>query len=666
MHNKTLKFMALLAGALLLASVLTGCQNSSSKQAATTAVTAKAMTTIDPCYSGRDLSGTWDEEQATKISLHGSSIAVSGAGAKAVGSTLTISKEGVYVLSGALADGQIIVDAVDTAKVQIVLNGASLTCADNAPIYIKQADKVFLTLAKNTTNTVIDGSKYTLADGEDEPDAAIFSRSNLTINGTGGLTVKAKYKNGIASKDDLMITGGTIKVNAVNDGLRGRDSVGIHDGSIVINAAQGDGLQANNDQDTAKGWISIDGGTLTITAGKDGIQAETVLQVTDGTVTVKTGGGSANASTDSKSNERPGWGKWAEDSAATSNDEPSAKGLKAKAAINIAGGKLTIDSSDDSVHANGDVMISNGTVNISSGDDGIHADASLVVKNGTIDIAQSYEGLESTTITINGGKININAKDDAFNATGGSNGSALYGRPGQSGLTGTRSSTGQDSAFIRITGGYVAVNTSGDGIDSNGSLYLDGGTVVVSGPTNNGNGPIDYTGVAEISGGTVAISGSSGMAQNFSDSSKQNSLLVAFSVVQKVGNLVGLQDASGNTILSLAPAMDYQSVLKSSPKLEQGKTYTLYSGGSASGKNTDGLYTDGKYQAGTKVIIVNLSEAATSISDTGEKIINMGGPGGRGGHGDPGDRPGMGGPRRGAIPDKSNDTVNNDSGTANQ
>ncbi len=281
---------------------------------------------------------------------------------------------------------------------------------------------------------------------------------------------------------------------------------------------------------------------------------------------------------------------------------------------------------------------------MSSGDDGIHADSSLVVKNGTIDISQSYEGLEGTTITVNGGKIHVTAKDDGFNAAGGNDGSALGGRPGENNFTVEKSNDGNDSTFIRITDGYVNINASGDGIDSNGSLFVDGGTVLVNGPTNNGNGPLDYNGVAEITGGNLAVAGSSGMAQNFSDSSSQNSLLVAYSSVQKAGTLVSLLDESGNTILSFTPAKDYQSIVISTPKLEPGKTYTLYSGGSTGGKNTDGLYTDGNYSPGTKVVSVTLSGVATSISDTGDQITGMGGPG-------------MGGPKGRPMPDDNQGNI---------
>lgn len=636
MNHISRKFMTLLTAGMLFASVLSGCQEGSAAYLPISTASADELTLMGPGYSNRDLAGTWDEQAATKIALNGSSITVSGSGATASGSTLTINAAGVYVLSGTLTNGQIVVNAGDSDKVQLVLDGVSITNKNNAPIYVKQADKVFLTLADGKKNSVTDGANYTLAKGEDEPNAAIFSKSDLTINGAGTLTVSANYNNGIASKDDLIIAGGTITVTAVNDALRGRDSVAIHNGDLIINATQGDGIQATNDQDAKKGWVSIDGGTVNITAAKDGIQAETVVQITNGTVTTKTGGGSTNARTKAKDNMPGGWGDWDQGAAEQADDTASAKGLKAGTALYVTGGKINIDAADDSVHSNGNVIIKAGTLTLNSGDDGIHAETSLVVDGGTINIAQSYEGLEGSTITVNNGNIHVTAQDDGINAGAGTDSSAP-GRPGENNTE--NSSVQPNSAFLRIKNGTVVVNAAGDGLDANGSLYVDGGTVLVNGPTNNGNGALDYDNVAEITGGTLVAAGSSGMAQNFTSSTKQNSLLVAYSSTQKAGTLVSLQDEKGQTILTFAPAKDYQSIVISSPKLEQGKTYTLYSGGSSSGKNSDGLYTGGNYSGGSKVVSVTLSGAATSITDTGAQFTGMGGPGGPGGGGH------MGGPR---------------------
>jgi hypothetical protein len=620
----------MLMAALIALGGLTGCStgNSTAGTAAVTAATAAdGLAPITVQYSSEDLDSTWDAGPATAVALQGDSIAVTGAGAAVKGSTLTITAAGTYVLSGALNDGQIIVDAGKNDHVRLVLNGASLSCSDGPAIYAKQAEKTILVLAPGSHNTVSDGAAYILA-GEDDPDAAIFSQDDLTVNGAGSLIVNGQYNHGIATKDNLVITGGNITVTAAGDGLRGRDSIAVKDGVITIDAG-GDGLQANNDEDADKGWISLDGGVFTITAGEDGVQAKTVLQVTGGKFTLTTGGGSANASAGAGGEPRSEWGQRQTTAPENVNteDNVSAKGLKASGSIYISGGTTDIDSSDDSVHSNGEILIKESVLTISSGDDGIHADSALRVDGGEILISQSYEGLESAAITINGGTIRVTSKDDGFNAAGGNDGSAMGGRPGENSFK-------SDSAyFIRITGGYISINSGGDGIDSNGALYFNGGTVTVSGPTSNNNGPLDYNGACEVTGGILAIAGSSGMAQSPGTSSSQNSITVTYRTAQAAGTMAALTDDSGNTVLAFAPAKTYQSIVFSSPLLEKGKTYTLVSGGTCSGQLTDGLYTGGACSGGAELAKITVSDTVTRVADDGSAVTGgIGGPGGWGGN----------------------------------
>ncbi len=602
MKFKRCKSTIALFAVLLLFSVFFGCSKND------------ADATIDT--NG----GDWEGEAATMIAFDGTSIAISGTGAEVDGTAVTITAAGIYVLSGSFSDGQVIVEAADSDEVQIVLNGVELNCSNNAPIVVNQADKVILTLAEGTDNTVTDGTSYDLASGEDEPNAAIYSKDDLTINGAGALTVTGNYLNGILSKDSLKIKSGAITVTAVNDGLRGRDEVNIEDGAIVVNAGS-DAIQSNNDEDTTKGLVTITGGTLDLTAGNDGIQAATTIDISGVAFTISSGGGSANASTDQNGEQQQDWGEWGSENTEDATDEEaestSAKGLKAGTALTISGGTFELDTSDDAIHSNDTINISGGTINISSGDDGVHADNTLVVDGGTFDISQSYEGLEATAITVNGGAIHVIASDDGFNAAGGADGSSTNGRAGQNDFS------EDTSAFIRFTDGYVYINADGDGIDSNGSLYVDGGTVLVNGPTNDGNGPLDYTGTAEITGGTFVAVGSSGMAQTFSSSSTQAVLMVVYSSTQKADTLLSLEDASGNALLAFAPAKNYQSVVISTPDLEQGGTYTLYSGGTAAGDGDDGLYTSAS--GATKVVSTALSSISTSISDSGGQVRSSGG-----------------------------------------
>ena len=362
---------------------------SSATATRTDANTPVATSTISVEYDSDDLVSSTNSSDTPTIELRGDSIAFDGSGATVNGSTITITAAATYRISGTLDDGQIIVDTQDKETVVLVLDGAEIACSTSAPIYVMNADKAVITLADGTENAITDGEAYILTDAEsDEPNAAIFARDDLTINGNGSLTVRANYSNGIASKDDLKITGGTITVVAVNDGIKGRDSIAVRDGTVIVDAGA-DGLQSNNDEDPEKGYILIEGGTLDITAGLDGIQAEAKLAITGGEIAVSSGGGSANSSSSGN------WGNWGGPAANTSTGE-SAKGLKAGVDITIGGDAvIDIDSSDDALHSNDSLTIDGGALSLSSGDDGIHADATLTINSGVVSIAQSYEGIET-------------------------------------------------------------------------------------------------------------------------------------------------------------------------------------------------------------------------------------------------------------------------------
>lgn len=204
---------------------------------------------------------------------------------------MTISNAGTYIVSGELTDGQLLVEATKNDTVHLVLNGVTLKNSSTSPLFIKQAEKVILTLAEGSKNSIADTENYVFVTDEDEPDATLFSKSDLTINGSGALTITANYKNGIASKDNLVITNGDITVTAVNDALRGKDSITIADGSFNLTAG-GDSIKSNNAEDSALGCVIIDGGDFIINAKNDGIQAETALIVTNGIFDIACGGGS--------------------------------------------------------------------------------------------------------------------------------------------------------------------------------------------------------------------------------------------------------------------------------------------------------------------------------------------------------------------------------------
>ena len=523
----------------------------------------------------------WDGSDVTAIVLNGSSITVEGEGAEVNGSVVTITAGGNYDVSGSLSDGQVVVNSEDESIVRLILNGADISCSDNAPVYVEQAQKAMIVLAEGTQNKVSDGSSYN--SGEEYANAAIFSKDDLTICGDGALAVNGNYNDGIAGKDGLIIAGGSITVHSVDDGIRGKDYLVIKGGDIVVDA-EDDGLKSNNDENAAKGYIYISGGEIDISSGGDGIQAETDVLISKATIDVYSGGGSGGY---------------------LGYDE-SAKGIKSTVCTVIGSGTITIDAADDAIHSDGSLEISGGTLDLASGDDGVHAENDLLVESGDIVISESYEGLESASgsITINGGDIYIVASDDGINvAAGGDSGGGQ--RRSVSGTSGT--------CALNINGGYVYVNSSGDGLDSNDNINITGGTTLVNGPTSNSNGPLDYDGSCSVSGGFLLAVGSSGMAQAPGSSSSQYSVAITFRSTIYSGNIIHVEDEDGNDIMTFKTSKSCQSAVLSSPDLENGKTYKVYTGGSSTGTNADGLYSGGTYSGGSLYASFTISGKVTTV-----------------------------------------------------
>jgi hypothetical protein len=285
--------------------------------------------------------------------------------------------------------------------------------------------------------------------------------------------------------------------------------------------------------------------------------------------------------------------------------------MKAGVDITITGGTVNIDSSDDALHSNDSLTIYDGEIVLASGDDGIHADATLEINGGNLTITKSYEGIESATVTINDGTIHIVSSDDAINVAGGADGSSIDGRPGQNAFATS------GSYHLYINGGYIAIDAGGDGLDSNGSITMTQGTVLVNGPTNDGNSALDYIGTFDITGGFLVATGSSGMAEAPSASSTQYSILYSFQSQQAAGTLVHIETEDGQAVLTFVPTKTYQSVVLSSPELENGSTDVLYTGGSSTDTVTDGLYTDGTYTAGTQVASLTISGMVTTAGSAG-------------------------------------------------
>lgn len=587
---------AILSGLVMAAMMLAGC--GSNETAATSAASSEAQnestenfsdktlsttetgsadtensldeSAMDLEFTARDLDVGYEESTAVQVTLSDSGIQVSGDGAEADGTTLTIKEEGTYVISGSLSSGQIVIEADDSAKIHLVLNGVSVRCENSAALLIRGADKVFVTLAEGSENTLESGSEA--PSGEDENvDGVIFSRSDLTLNGSGSLTINAGYKHGIVSKDDLVITGGVYNITAVGGGLYGKDCVKILDGTFNLNVEM-DGIQSDNEEDADRGFVYIAGGTYDITAGHDGIQAETLLKVAEGTINITTGTGSGAAvngssDTDSTSN--------GSTNVTDSSSSESIKGLKSGSLLEITGGTIVINSEDDSVHSNGSITITAGDLTISSDDDAVYADENLQIDGGSIQILQSYEGLEGKSVVINDGTISLVSADDGINANGGADSSG-FGGFGRGFETDSFGSSETD-IYIAINGGEITIDASGDGLDSNGNLYITGGVTYISGPSDSGNGALDYgegcTG--EISGGVLLAVGASGMAENMSSSSTQCTFMQNLDETASGGDTVTITDASGNVLASYTPVRSYQNIIFSCPELQVGETYTV-------------------------------------------------------------------------------------------
>ena len=345
-------------------------------QAAIDEAMSDAAIDITDMFTKRDLAGTYDESEAVKITLSGKTAACNSSNVQIEDGVVTIKAAGVYVLSGTLTDGTIVVDAGDDDKVQLVLDGVSIMAADYAAIYAKNADKVFVTLAEGAGNSLTVSGDYVQTD-DNNVDAVIFAKCDLTLNGTGSLTVKDNMGHGIVSKDDLVVTGGTYTIYSQDHCLNGKDSVRIADGTFNLSCDE-DGIHAGND-DQQDGYVYIEGGDINISVGDDALHAEGLLIITGGDIDV------------SKSCE-------------------GVEGYK----ILVTGGDIDVVSSDDGFNAAG------GSSGSGYNHDGF---------GGGPDMGGVYMDADSDAyIFITGGTININADGDGIDSNGciGITGGSVY------------------------------------------------------------------------------------------------------------------------------------------------------------------------------------------------------------------------------------------------
>ena len=510
-----------------------------------------ANTSVEDASSSEDDAGTTDTSSATTITLSGSSASASGSASSNVkvdGGTVTISGGGTYVISGELSNGRIVVNA-PKADVRLVLKGASITSSDGPAIDIQDAGNAIVVLAKDSKNTLTDGATY--ASGQ-EATAALFSSDTLTVTGTGSLDVSGSYKDGISSKNGLIITGNTtINVKAADDGLRGKDYLVVEAGTLTVEAG-GDGLKSSEGNDETKGFISLGKASVTLTSSDDAITATTDVTVKDTTLTITAGGGQANATVEEQA--APG-----QESTADSTT-PSPKGINAGVSYTQDSGSVTVNAAD--------------------------------------------EGLQAPFINVAGGELSIAAGDDGINASNGDH--VIEGHE-------NADTESDDGSVLTISGGEVEVSyASSDGIDSNGSAYVKGGIVVVSGQAGEMDGAVDANGETQL----VGVTGSPSVS---------------------AGDTLTVTDSSGSQVASVK--VDFTAAAITVLGLTEGQQYTVAtsSGGSATG-------------------------TASALS------AGMGGPmgGGAGGQGDPGGQGGQPGGGQGQQPDGGQGQQSNGQQPGNQ
>jgi len=601
---------------------------------------------VSVSLSKSDLDASWDDS-ASLIQLSQDSVSYDETdGLSLENNVLTIRRGGTYVLQGELSDGRIIVDLSDsTEKAHLVLNGVSVTSKTSSPLTILQADKTIITLADHTTNSLSDAHEYTdsntgeTGDAASFPSACLVSKDDLTINGNGTLAVNGNCSNGIHCKNDLRIVSGTINVQAENHGIRGNDSVLLHDGIVHVTCG-GDGIKSSNDENEEKGFVLVEGGSTAICAGQDGIDAASSVTITDGILDITSGGGTENAPAHSESQfggRGGGHGSHGNDYMPFNGNSPemnfappekdfhdrelkpeefdpsgrkfpgedflppdqhpenkepvpenstkttsdvSMKGISADTSLFICGGTIQINSADDALHADNCVTVcGNPALTIASGDDGIHGDSQVTISdNAIISITESYEGIESAKIMVSGGKVNLRSTDDGFNA----------------------SASGNDGSTeeLEITGGYVYVNADGDGLDSNGDIKMTGGTVIICGPTNDGNGALDSgdnQNTIIVTGGTLIALGSTGMME-----APQANYIGSAALNASEGTMIVVTDSEGRVLGALKTPKAARGIVFSADGMPDG--YRVYTGGTYNGTlNEDGWGTGGSYTEGSLI-----------------------------------------------------------------
>ena len=486
--------------------------------AGTSTSNAAAGQTLDAQthYTNENL--TWDSSDEKAIDL-ANPTATDGVSVE--NGTITITSGGTYRITGEYS-GQVKIEAAKTDTVRLVLDNAKITNSTGAAINVVSAAEAIIYTAAGTTNAVADEANYT-ATGDDDPDAAIYSTANLTLTGEGSLSVEGAYEEGIHTTGGLVIASGTLKVSAANTGIKGKDYVDITGGIVNVTAAQ-DGIKSTNTDDESLGFTRLSAGSVTVSAGDDGLKAPRTLEISGGTLNIE------------KSNE----------------------GIEAQY-INILDGDVTVNSTDDGINA---------SLKDSS------SDTSSDTTSGTATTGQQTQQNQ------NGQTQQAPAGGGA--APGGSQGSTGQNQNMPQPPTGGAMPGGGGGTFevvdaaINISGGTVTVNAEGDGIDSNGTATFSGGTVTVNGPAAGGNNALDSNGDLLLNGGTVTAGSTADMFEAPSSASTSGYLKITDSSALTQGSTVQVTDSSGTVVANYKiTTSGVQLVLVSNKNIVKGQSYTV-------------------------------------------------------------------------------------------
>ena len=488
---------------------------------------------------------SYDESQATQVTLANQMATVTGQGASFSDQTLTITQAGTYVLTGSGKNIKLVVEAADTDQVHLVFQNLTLE-GEGSLLQVNKAHEVVISLAEGSQNTLTESQ----ASYDEKVKATIHSQVPLTLNGTGNLTLTALTKNALEVEDDLKVLGGTYTVKAANHGFKAEGALDIEAATLTIEAGK-DGLHAEHDETTERANISLNPTQLSIAATEDGVDAGNELTIKGGTITVS----------------------------------QSEEGLEARV-IRQLGGDVTIKSSDDGVNAS--AGSSNKTSDTSATSK--TTDASTTSNTADTSSSASQATTDSTTTSAPGRQATADpaatSQTDQANkdknqtppAPPAGQAPPQGGQPPQNGQgPGGMPPGGQEesdpSLQIILEDGTLTIDAEGDGIDSNGTVSISGGSLVVNGSVQGGNGPLDAAGDITITGGTVWALGPSDMLQGFAQGSTQASITA--NIAGTAGQTLIILDAKGKEVARQTASKDFQAVIMSSADLVDGQTYTI-------------------------------------------------------------------------------------------